>query len=448
MFEESIAAIATAYGTAAIAMIRISGPDAISRFSTVFKGRDLSTAKSHSVHFGHIMAEDGSIIDDVLATVMYGPKTFTGEDTVEVSTHGGVLVTRRVLERILSTGIRLANPGEFSERAFLNGKIDLVQAESIMDMIHARSEKALKIATLGLHKHTTELIRSLRDRLIGIIAAIEVNIDYPEYDDAIVMGHSIIRPDVMTLINDMDVLLMESRKNRMIRDGVKTVIIGKPNVGKSSLLNALIDEDKAIVTDIPGTTRDMVEAILDIRGVTLNLIDTAGIRQTEDTVEKIGVSKSKKAIEEAELVLLVLDQSKAMTEEDEALLALTSQKRRLVILNKADLPPALSLEETVRISSLNKTGLRTLEDAILRVLELSDIDHRDLNYLANQRQIDHVVKARQALTDALDSIDHEMPVDLYVTDLSSAWRMLGEILGETPDDALLDELFSRFCLGK
>jgi tRNA modification GTPase len=448
MFEDAIAAIATAYGTAAIAMIRVSGKEAISRFSTVFKGRDLTLVASHTVHFGHIMDENNKVIDDVLVTVMHGPKTFTGEHTVEVSTHGGVLVTRRVLERILSTGIRLANPGEFSERAFLNGKIDLVQAESIMDMIHARSEKALTIATLGLHKHTSDLIKSLRDRLIEMIAAIEVNIDYPEYDDAVVMSHSLIRPDVMALIKDMDLLLVESRKNKMIRDGVKTVIIGKPNVGKSSLLNALIDEDKAIVTDIPGTTRDTVEAILDIRGVTLNLMDTAGIRQTEDMVEKIGVSKSKKALDEAELVLLVLDQSKALTEEDEALLALSSEKRRLVILNKADLPPALSLEETVRISSMNKTGLRTLEDAILRILELSDIDHRDLNFLANQRQIDQVVKARQGLVDALESIDHDMPVDLYVTDLTSAWRMLGEILGQTPDEALYDELFSRFCLGK
>jgi len=448
MVDDTIAAIATAYGTAAIAMVRISGPEAISRFSTVFKGRDLNKVSSHTVHYGSVTTNGGDVIDDVLVTVMKAPKTYTGEDTVEVSTHGGVLVTKQVLERILETGIRLANPGEFTQRAFLNGKMDLVQAESVMDVISAQSDKALKIATHGLHKDISKLIENLRDRLLHIIAGIEVNIDYPEYDDALVMSREIVLPAVDALILDMDILLRESRKNRMIKEGVKTVIVGRPNVGKSSLLNTLTDEDKAIVTDIPGTTRDTVHAFLDIRGVPLDLIDTAGIRDTEDTVEKIGVMRSRKALDEAELVLLVLDRSVPLTEEDKTLLSLTENKRRLIILNKADLPPKTTLDETVTISTLTGTGIRTLEDAILRTLDLSDIGDRDLKFLSNDRQTDLVIKARNALKDARAAILEDIPTDIYVTDLTDAWNRLGDILGETPDDALLDTLFSRFCLGK
>ncbi len=342
---ENIAAIATAFGTAGISVIRISGDTAISEFNKIFKGKDLTKVKSHTVHYGHVLNEDRSILDEVMVTVMKAPRSFTAENTVEVSTHGGILITQKVLDRILDMDIRLAEPGEFSERAYLNGRIDLVEAESIMDLIHAKSEKALKIANLGVQKETSKLIRNLRSKLLTIIAQIEVNIDYPEYDDAIIMSKEIIKPKTEELILEINDLLKESEKNQLIRDGVKTAIVGKPNVGKSSLLNALLNEEKAIVTDIEGTTRDTIEAYINVSGVTLKLIDTAGIRETEDVVEKIGVNRSKKAISEAELVLLVLDQSKAISKEDKDLLDLTKDKKRLIIANKSDLPKALQLEE-------------------------------------------------------------------------------------------------------
>ncbi len=445
---ENIAAIATAFGTAGISVIRISGDTAILEFNKIFKGKDLTKVKSHTVHYGHVLNEDQSILDEVMVTVMKAPRSFTAENTVEVSTHGGILITQKVLDRILDMDIRLAEPGEFSERAYLNGRIDLVEAESIMDLIHAKSEKALKIANLGVQKETSKLIRNLRSKLLTIIAQIEVNIDYPEYDDAIIMSKEIIKPKTEELIIEINDLLKESEKNQLIRDGVKTAIVGKPNVGKSSLLNALLNEEKAIVTDIEGTTRDTIEAYINVSGVTLKLIDTAGIRETEDVVEKIGVNRSKKAISEAELVLLVLDQSKAISKEDKDLLDLTKDKKRLIIANKSDLPKALQLEEVLPISTLTKEGLKDLEKAILKLLSLEDIDSRDFNYLSNVRHIQKVKEARASLQNVLTSIDLDMPVDVYAIDLTQAWKSLGEILGEYYQDDLLNELFSKFCLGK
>ncbi|MCR3906142.1 MAG: tRNA uridine-5-carboxymethylaminomethyl(34) synthesis GTPase MnmE [Tenericutes bacterium] len=445
---DTIAAISTAFGTAGISVIRISGEDAISEFNKIFKGKDLNKVKSHTLNYGHILDEDGSIIDEVMVAILKAPKSFTAEDTVEVSTHGGILITQKVLERILSLNIRLAEPGEFSQRAYLNGRIDLVEAESIMDLIHAKSEQALKIANLGVQKETSRLIRNLRSKLLTIVAQIEVNIDYPEYDDAIVMSKEIIKPKTEELIQDIDELIKESQKNQVIREGVKTVIVGKPNVGKSSLLNALLDEEKAIVTDIEGTTRDTIEAYINMSGVTLKLIDTAGIRNTEDFVEKIGVNRSIKALQDAELVLLVLDQSKALSEEDMRLLDLTKDKKRLIIGNKSDLKKVLSLEEVLQVSTITKSGLKELEKAILRLLSLEDIGQRDFNYLSNVRHIMKVKEAKESLTNVLESIELDMPVDVYAIDLTAAWRALGEILGENYQDDLLDELFSKFCLGK
>jgi len=445
---DRIVAISTAYGTAGISVIRMSGVDIIPTFNRIFKGRDLTKAKSHTVVYGHILNSDQTILDEVMVTILKGPKSFTAEDMVEVSTHGGILITQKVLERILELDIRLALPGEFSQRAYLNGRIDLVEAESIMDLIHAKSEQALKIANLGIQKETSKLIKDLKDKLLTIIAQIEVNIDYPEYDDAIVMSKEIIGPKTKELIEEIDVILKESAKNQFIREGVKTAIVGKPNVGKSSLLNALINEEKAIVTDIAGTTRDTIEAMINIGGVTLNLIDTAGIRDTEDIVEKIGVDRSKKALDEAVLVLLVLDQSKALTKEDKELLELTKHKKRIIIANKSDLPKALMLEEVISISALTKDGFKDLEKAILKLLSLEDIEERDFNYLSNARHIQKMKEARASLLQVLDSIALDMPVDVYAIDLTDAWHDLSEILGERYENALLNELFSKFCLGK
>ncbi len=445
---DTIAAISTAYGTAGISVIRISGDSAIKEFNQIFKGCDLTKVKSHTLHYGHVLNENGSYLDEVMIAVLKAPKTFTAEDVVEISTHGGILITQKVLERILSLDIRLAEPGEFSQRAYLNGRIDLVEAESIMDLIHAKSEQALKIANLGVQKETSKLIRNLRSKLLTIIAQIEVNIDYPEYDDAIVMSKEIIKPKTESLIKEINELLKESGKNQMIREGVKTVIIGKPNVGKSSLLNALIDEDKAIVTEVEGTTRDTIEAYVNINGVTLNLIDTAGIRETSDAVEIIGVNRSMKALNKAELVLLVLDQSKVSTKEDKELLALTKNKKRIIIANKSDLPSVLQMDDVVLISTLTRAGLKELENAILKLLSLEDIEQRDFNYLSNARHIAKVNEAKKSLENVLKSIDLDMPIDVYAIDLTSAWRLLGDILGENYQDDLLNELFSKFCLGK
>ena len=445
---DRIVAISTAYGTAGISVIRMSGVDIIPTFNNIFKGKDLNKIKSHTVVYGHILNADHTILDEVMVTVLKGPRSFTAEDMVEVSTHGGILITQKVLERILELDIRLAEPGEFSQRAYLNGRIDLVEAESIMDLIHAKSEQALKIANLGIQKETSKLIKDLKDKLLTIIAQIEVNIDYPEYDDALVMSKEIIGPKTRELIDEIDIIIKESSKNQFIREGVKTAIVGKPNVGKSSLLNALINEEKAIVTDIAGTTRDTIEALINIGGVTLNLMDTAGIRDTEDIVEKIGVDRSKKALDSAVLVLLVLDQSKALTKEDKELLELTKHKKRIIIANKSDLPQALSLEEVISISALTKDGFKDLEKAILKLLSLEDIEERDFNYLSNARHIQKVKEARASLLQVLKSIELDMPVDVYAIDLTDAWHDLSEILGERYENELLNELFSKFCLGK
>lgn len=448
MTFDTIAAISTAFGTAGISVIRISGKDAITEFNKIFKGKDLTKVKTHTLHYGHITEQDGSYLDEVMVAIMKGPKSFTAEDTVEVSTHGGILITQKVLGRILELDIRLAEPGEFSQRAYLNGRIDLIEAESIMDLIHAKSEQALKIANLGVQKETSQLIRNLRSKLLTIIAQIEVNIDYPEYDDAIIMSKEIIGPKTKDLILDIDHLLRESEKNQLIREGVKTAIIGRPNVGKSSLLNALLNEEKAIVTEIEGTTRDTIEAYINIKGITLKLIDTAGIRETIDVVEKIGVDRSMKAITEAELVLLVLDLSRTLSKEDKHLLELTKDKKRIIIGNKSDLPKALEMEEVIQISTLTKYGLNDLEQVILKKLSLEDIESRDFNYLSNIRHITKVKEAKNALNQVLASIELDMPVDVYAIDLTTAWRLLGEILGEHYQDDLLTELFSKFCLGK
>ncbi|MFA5560962.1 MAG: tRNA uridine-5-carboxymethylaminomethyl(34) synthesis GTPase MnmE [Acholeplasmataceae bacterium] len=448
MNTDTIAAISTAYGTAGISVIRVSGPEAITKINQIFKGKDLTGVSSHTIHYGHLRDKKNTIIDEVMVSVLRAPKSFTTEDMVEISTHGGILITQKALEVILDQGIRLANPGEFSERAYLNGRIDLVEADSIMDLIHAKNEKAIEVANLGIQKHTSQLIKDLRSKLLTLIAKIEVNIDYPEYDEAEVMTKEIIKPEVEDLLKEMEIILKESYKTQLITQGVKTAIIGRPNVGKSSLLNALLNEEKAIVTDIAGTTRDLVEATIHIGGIMLNLMDTAGIRTTDDFVEKIGVERSVKALNEAELVLLVLDQSDELTDEDFKLIEMTKHKSRIIIGNKSDLPTRLKLEHVLPVSSRYKKGLKDLEKEIFKILSLEDLEKRNYHYLANARHIQKVKEAKQALSAVLASIEQAMSVDILAIDLNRSWQLLGEILGEYFQEDLLNELFSKFCLGK
>lgn len=447
MFDD-IAAIATPFGTGGISVIRVSGENSIEKVNRAFKGPNLTKVNSHTIHYGHILNDNGEIIDEVMISVFKAPRSFTAENTVEISTHGGILVTDLVLERILELEVRLANPGEFSERAYLNGRIDLVEAESIMDLIYAKSEKALKLANLGLEKRTSSLVIDLREKLLAIIANIEVNIDYPEYDEAEEVTSQFVYDRTLILIDEMKYLLSKSYQTRLIREGIKTAIIGRPNVGKSSLLNTLIDEDKAIVTNIAGTTRDLVDAHINIGGITLNLVDTAGIRETKDLVEQIGVLKSKEVIKKAELILLVLDQSEELKKEDQELLELTKDKPRIIILNKSDLNSKLKNIEGIKISTITYEGIEVLEQAILEKLKLSNLEANDFNYLSNVRHINKVKEALNALENVLISIELKMPVDILVTDLTTAWNHLGDILGKNSGTELLDELFSKFCLGK
>ncbi len=449
MILDTIAAIATPFGTAGISVIRISGSEAITKANEIFKGKNLTKMKSHTVTYGFIIEKTGKTIDEVLVTIMKAPKTFTAEDTVEISCHGGILVTQKVLERILETGVKLAEPGEFSKRAFVNGRIDLTQAEAIMDLIHAKNENAMKLALSGLSGDIKKGIESVRESVLNLVAKIEVNIDYPEYDDAEVMGNEVIKPYVLDIKNKLVELLSDADKGKIIRDGVKTAIIGKPNVGKSSLLNALLNEERAIVTDIEGTTRDTIEAYINVGGITLILIDTAGIRETSDVVEKIGVNRSKKAIEEAELVILVLDQSRKLSQEDELLLEQTKHKKRIIVGNKNDLNKALELDlHMLSLSTLTKEGLKDLEKEIVTVLGMSDIKEKDFNILSNVRHIDKIKQTIQALDDVLNAIEIHMPIDMTEIDLKKAWQYLGEITGDYHPEDLISELFSKFCLGK
>jgi len=445
---QTIAAIATPLGSAGISVIRVSGDDAIEKVNQIFKGKNLNKVQSHTIHYGHILNKDGSILDEVMISVFIAPKSFTKENVVEISTHGGILITQKVLERILETGIDLAEPGEFSKRAFLNGRIDLVQAEAIMDIIHATNENAIKVANKALNKTTSSMIENLKSKVLTMIAQIEVNIDYPEYDDAIIMSKEIIFPRVMDLLDEINDILKQSKRTQYIREGVKTVIVGRPNVGKSSLLNALLNEDRAIVSDIAGTTRDTIDAFVNLEGVSLHLIDTAGIRDALDTIEKIGVDRSKKAIQEAELVLLVLDLSQKMTHEDELLLEFTKHKNRIIIGNKKDLPKYLEIETMIQISTLEREGLRQLESEILKLLKLDNLVDKDFNYLSNVRHIQKLKEAKTALESVVRGIEQDMPVDIYAIDLTTAWNRLGEILGNHQYGDLLTELFSKFCLGK
>jgi tRNA modification GTPase len=447
MITDTICAISTAYGTAGISVIRVSGDEAIEKVNQIFKGKNLLKVDSHTIHYGHIMGSDNKEIDEVMVAVLRNPRSFTTEDMVEISTHGGILVTQKVLKRLLSIGVRMANPGEFTERAFVSGRIDLAESEAVMDLINAKNDNAMKLALNALKGETSKLINDLRDKLLGIIAIIEVNIDYPEYDDTVEMTNQLVKPEIEAFIKDLDEILKGSNKGRLLKEGVSTAIIGKPNVGKSSLLNALLNEERAIVTNIAGTTRDTVEASINIGGITLNLIDTAGIRETSDLVEKIGIDRSKKAINQAELVILVLDLSASLSKEDEILLELTKHKRRILVGNKKDLGYKLELKDIIPLSALTKDNLDALESKIINILQLEDIGE-DFNYISSVRHIQKLEETKILLQQVLGAIEAGLPIDMVEIDIRNAWQTLGEITGDYHPEDLIDELFSKFCLGK
>lgn len=447
--EDTIVAISTTMGVGAISIIRLSGNEALNIASKVFT-KDLTKVQSHTIHYGFI--EDGNEkIDEVLVTVMKAPKTFTRENVVEINCHGGVATTNKVLEVLLENGARLAEPGEFTKRAFLNGRIDLLEAEATMDLISSKAESARKISMSTLTGETSNLIKDLRNELVGIISNIEVNIDYPEYEDIEVLTNENVLPSVQKFKEKLEEIIRKSEDSKVIKEGIKVGIIGKTNVGKSSLLNSLLEEEKAIVTDIPGTTRDIVEGSLIISGIPLNIIDTAGIRKTDDTVEKIGVEKSLKMIDTADLVIYILNNNEKMTDEEKELLDKTKNKKRIIVINKIDLETKLDkslLDNYIEISAKENIGINKIKNEIKRLFNIGEISSNDMTYLSNARSIALLKKSLNNINEVIEEINNDNPIDIVELSLKDAWNNLGEVIGETYTDELLDELFSRFCLGK
>lgn len=448
---DTIAAISTPLGEGAIAIVRLSGSDAVSIAKKVFQGKDLDKVASHTINYGHIFDED-RLVDEVMLSVMKAPKTFTREDLVEINTHGGIAVTQEILQLLLRSGARLAEPGEFTKRAFLNGRIDLAQAESVMDLIRAKTDQAANIAVKQLDGSLSNLINNIRQEILESLAQVEVNIDYPEYDDVETMTSQMLLEKTAHFEQLLETLLATAKRGKILREGLRTAIIGQPNVGKSSLLNQLLREEKAIVTDIAGTTRDVITEFANIGGVPLELIDTAGIRETEDVVEKIGVERSQKALEEADLVLLVLDASSPLTPKDVELLELSSSTNRIVLLNKTDLPEQIELEKLpedfIRISALKNENLDAVEKQIRALFFSGEIEAKDATTLSNARHIGLVEQALDALKEANRGLAMGLPVDLIQVDVTRCWQLLGEITGEAAPDELITQLFSQFCLGK
>ena len=452
--NDTICAIATSQGVGAIAIIRVSGEEAIEIVNKIFKGKDLTKVSSHTINYGYIVDKD-EIIDEVLVSVMQAPKTFTKENVVEINTHGGISPTNRVLELLLENGCRLAEPGEFTKRAFLNGRIDLLEAEAVMDMINSKTETQRKMATNQLKGKTSDLINNLRNDMIKIISNINVNIDYPEYDDVEIITNDILIPKIEILKEKIKEILKESENGKLIKEGINTCIIGKPNVGKSSLLNSLLEEDKAIVTDIAGTTRDIVEGQIVIDGILLNIIDTAGIRKTSDIVEQIGVEKSLKTIDQADLILLMLNNNEKITDDIKEILEKIQTKKYLILINKTDLENKLDIsklniskEKIINLSIINNQGIEELKKKIGELFKIKELETKDPTYINNIRSISILKNCLNKIEEIEKSIKSNMPIDMIEIDIKNIWEELGKINGTTYEEELLDEMFKRFCLGK
>ena len=447
--NDTIAAISTALGVGAISIIRVSGDKSIEIVNKIFD-KDLEKVKSHTIVYGHIV-DNENIIDEVLVSVMKSPKTFTTEDVIEINCHGGIATTNKVLELLLKNGARMAEAGEFTKRAFLNGRIDLLEAEGVMDLIDSKTEASRKLAMSALSGNVSRMISDLRNQMIEIITNIEVNIDYPEYEDILVVTTDMINSSITSLEEKLIKILKEAENGKIIKNGINTLIIGRPNVGKSSLLNKLLNEEKAIVTDIEGTTRDIVEGNISLDGIELNIIDTAGIRKTDNIVEQIGVNRSLSLIDKADLIILVLNNNEKLTEDDYKLLDSTNDKKRIIFINKNDLPKNINLDivdNVVYGSTMQIFGINALKDKIKELFNMEELEKGDFNYLSNARHIATIHECISVVESIKEGLKNGLPIDMLEIDIKKIWELLGNLIGESYDEELLDNLFSRFCLGK
>ncbi|HCX9086987.1 TPA: tRNA uridine-5-carboxymethylaminomethyl(34) synthesis GTPase MnmE [Staphylococcus aureus] len=456
---DTITSISTPMGEGAIGIVRLSGPQAVEIADKLYKGKHLlNDVPSHTINYGHIIdPESKEVVEEVMVSVLRAPKTFTREDIIEINCHGGILTINRVLELTMTYGARMAEPGEFTKRAFLNGRIDLSQAEAVMDFIRSKTDRASKVAMNQIEGRLSDLIKKQRQSILEILAQVEVNIDYPEYDDVEDATTEFLLEQSKEIKQEINRLLDTGAQGKIMREGLSTVIVGKPNVGKSSMLNNLIQDNKAIVTEVAGTTRDVLEEYVNVRGMPLRLVDTAGIRETEDIVEKIGVERSRKALSQADLILFVLNNNEALTQEDYTLYEVVKNEDVIVIVNKMDLEQNIDINEVkdmigdtplIQTSMLKQEGIDELEIQIRDLFFGGEVQNQDMTYVSNSRHISLLKQARQTIQDAIDAAESGVPMDMVQIDLTRTWEILGEIIGETASDELIDQLFSQFCLGK
>ncbi|HDA4234301.1 TPA: tRNA uridine-5-carboxymethylaminomethyl(34) synthesis GTPase MnmE [Staphylococcus aureus] len=456
---DTITSISTPMGEGAIGIVRLSGPQAVEIADKLYKGKHLlNDVPSHTINYGHIIdPESKEVVEEVMVSVLRAPKTFTREDIIEINCHGGILTINRVLELTMTYGARMAEPGEFTKRAFLNGRIDLSQAEAVMDFIRSKTDRASKVAMNQIEGRLSDLIKKQRQSILELLAQVEVNIDYPEYDDVEDATTEFLLEQSKEIKQEINRLLDTGAQGKIMREGLSTVIVGKPNVGKSSMLNNLIQDNKAIVTEVAGTTRDVLEEYVNVRGVPLRLVDTAGIRETEDIVEKIGVERSRKALSQADLILFVLNNNEALTQEDYTLYEVVKNEDVIVIVNKMDLEQNIDINEVkdmigdtplIQTSMLKQEGIDELEIQIRDLFFGGEVQNQDMTYVSNSRHISLLKQARQTIQDAIDAAESGVPMDMVQIDLTRTWEILGEIIGETASDELIDQLFSQFCLGK
>lgn len=447
--DDTICAISTALGVGAISIIRVSGEEAISKVANLFDGKNLNEVKSHTIHYGHII-NNGEVIDEVLVTILKAPKTYTKEDIVEINSHGGISTTKKILEILIANGIRLAEPGEFTKRAFLNGRLDLTEAQAVNSIIKSRTDLERKLALNTLSGKVSKKINNVREIIVELLANIEVNIDFPEYEDALEITLENLPPKLKEIKKELESLIEEGKIGKIVENGIKVAIVGRPNVGKSSILNALLNKNKAIVTDIAGTTRDIVEGEVELKGIALKFIDTAGIRKTKDVVEKIGVDKSLEVIDESDLVIHVLNNNEALTEEDQEIMEKIKDKTHITFINKSDLPTKLKIakDDIVKGNAIDLNGLDELKDKIGELFDLERINNSNLEVVSSAREIGLLNEALNSIGQALNNVSSKLPADMIAIDIKKAWDLLGEITGESYQDELLDTLFSKFCLGK